>query len=278
MNRPVRIPFAEWRPSTNHGFTSGGRRIVLNPTAYAAHSADSGLMADPPERLLKPSANPGSTHLWYRGDGYLFQMVELDEPAWGNGVDYGTPGLYRPDGWASPHKIVRDWYAARRNPNLDCISSEFTGQGVSRGANFSRLTEAQIAMFVRVAEWLKAEGWLDITIDNLILHQYVAPTACPDGRFTPAELISYLGDDALKLTETQTENLLLRLFAGSEYEGSETREQRLQRALAELDKAETAQSLNDTALSAISVAQSHGAGGGTVAIPVGTKFTSEVIQ
>jgi hypothetical protein len=62
-------------------------------------------------------------------------------------------------------------------------------------------------------------------------------------------------EDALKLTEAQTENLLLRLFAGSEFVNvGESRQARLARALSELDRADRAQSVSDTAASAIVVA------------------------
>jgi hypothetical protein len=81
-------------------------------------------------------------------------------------------------------------------------------------------------------------------------------------------------ESPLKLTEAQTENLLLRLFAGREFVETATREERLARAVAELDKAETSQSVNDVAQSAITLATSGGK------LAPGTKFksTSEVIS
>lgn len=99
-------------------------------------------------------------------------------------------------------------------------------------------------------------------------------TACPHERYAPLWAAPQ-EEDALKLTEVQTENLLLRLFAGKEFVGTETREQRLARALAELDKTDTVQSVSDTALSAIVVAQTAGAGFGP--LPAGTTFTATVV-
>lgn len=222
--RPTRIPFAIWRPSQNHGFW--GAKISA-PTAFFAHSADSVLYGDgPPDRLLYPSANPGSTHLWFEGDGRLYQTIELDEPAWGNGVDYDRFGYHRTDGWESPHVLVREWYRLRRNPNLDCWSAEFSGQGISRPGKFSKLTEPQIASWIGFAEWAKAEGWFSPTLQNVLLHQYVVPTACPDGRFTPAELIGYLndaGEDEMGATPNEREilyglvDLLIGRADGIEY-------------------------------------------------------------
>lgn len=111
-------------------------------------------------------------------------------------------------------------------------------------------------------------GWETAAVEQYSSTTYIA------GRNRDVNRIYETEEDALKLTEAQTENLLLRLFAGKEFVSTESREQRLERALAELDKTETVQSVSDTALSAIVLAQTCGAGTGP--IPAGTTFTATV--
>lgn len=227
MSYPPRVPFAEWRPSQNHGYDDGlGGRIPLTPKALFAHSADSAPGSDPPGRLLFPGANPGSVHLWVRDDGHLLQLVELNEPAWGNGVDYARTGYHLANGASSPLAIVRQWYATKRNPNLDSISLEFTGRGVSRkGDAFDRLTEAQLATWSRLGEWFRSEGVITLSAENLVLHSQVIPTACPDGRFTADELLAALApissapsSDYQELLR-RIEDLELASYAGGEQPG-----------------------------------------------------------
>jgi hypothetical protein len=111
-------------------------------------------------------------------------MVPLDVPAWGNGV------LDRADGVDSPNPYVREWYRTRRNPNLDTISVEFAGFGVSRGEQFTAVTEAQLQTWARLIDFLLVEGWLaDFNGFNCILHREISSTACPDGRFTGAGMV-----------------------------------------------------------------------------------------
>lgn len=177
------VPFADYRPSPNFGFYDAANRLIrLTPRAIVPHSADSQLNADPPRTFFAPGGQ--STHFWIRGDGHLIQMVPLDVPAWGNGV------LDRADGVDSPNPYVREWYRTRRNPNLDTISVEFAGFGLSRGDRFTPVTEAQLQTWARLIDFLLAEGWLaDFNGFNCILHREISATACPDGRFTGAGMV-----------------------------------------------------------------------------------------
>lgn len=275
MTYPARVPFAEWRPSQNHGYDDGlGGRIPLTPKALFAHSADSAPGSDPPGRLLFPDPNPGSVHLWVRDDGHLLQLVELNEPAWGNGVDYSRPGYHLADGASSPLAIVRQWYATKRNPNLDSISLEFTGRGVSRkGDAFDRLTEAQLATWARLGEWFQREGVITLGLENLVLHSQVIPTACPDGRFTAADLLAALtpapGPVEYQELLRRIEDLELAAYAGGEQPGD--RDERLAAAryriqgAAERDDRSLGQRIENAA-----------ATGGRPA--PGTKFTVEVTE
>jgi len=78
------------------------------------------------------------------------------------------------------------------------------------------------------------------------------PTSCPSHRYDP--FFAALEDDFMSLlTPDQQRKLLLRLFAGSEFPG-DTDQQKLDRAIAEIDAGGTVQSLNDVSLSAIAVA------------------------
>jgi hypothetical protein len=127
-----------------------------------------------------------------------------------------------------------------------------------------KLTKAAEDSYIRlVTEWEAHTGNVAEPGVNILQHKQIAwkygyaATACASDRYSNAwDRIASgerYGDDPLKLTETQTEDLLLRLFAGSEYEGVETREQRLERAMRELGKASTTQSLNDQTNSAIAL-------------------------
>ena len=206
-----RIPFAEWLPSENHGYTDGGQRIPLAIKSIVTHSADSSSMADPPARLLHPSNNPGSVHAWLRGDGKLYQMVELDEPAWGNGVDYTDASNFNPNGFTSPNAIIRNWFNLRRNPNLDTFSIEFAVYGQSRGALFSKPSPAQMATWARLCAWFRSEGIITPTRDNVILHSSLVRTACPDGRFTVEELVAAIADVEVNVPDN---DLRRAVFAG----------------------------------------------------------------
>lgn len=262
----LRIPFAEWRPSQNHGYSDGGQRIPLTIKAIVAHSADSEPMADPPDRLLKPSSNPGSVHTWNRADGKLYQLVELDEPAWGNGVDYTKPSIFNPNGWSHPNTIIRNWYANRRNPNLDTFSMEFAGFGTSRGDRFSKPTDDQMYTWARVNEWLRSEGLITATRENVLLHGQFVRTACPDGRFTVDELVAALEES--DVTQGELDDLILAIFGSTERDAQGNlapKAQRLANAKARYQAAvATGRSVLEVAGEALSKAGK---------VPSGTKLT-----
>lgn len=144
------------------------------------------------------------------------------------------------------------------NVNVYTDSIEMEGQG--------EFTEAQKVSLKWLCQWLAQDRGYAYVRENFPPHADIDLIDRPNDFGTPTyreEIYKYLfqdEEDALKLTELQTENLLLRLFAGSEFDGVETREQRLERALRELDKCATTQSLNDTSQSAIALATSGSSG------------------
>lgn len=161
--------------------------------------------------------------------------------------------------WAST------WTSGGRKANTELVAIESEG-GAS--GNFSEpLNANQVRNLLHLVADFEALTGLTIVRGGsgqtfwehgevATLYGY-SPTACPSNRYEP--FYEALGappeEDALKLTEAQTENLLLRVFAGSEFvNAGETRTDRLARAVAELDKADSAQSVNDLAASAIAVA------------------------
>lgn len=256
MSRNPICPFAEVRLSPNGGFMAGGRPVVLDPKAFVPHSAASQLDADPPDRFFNPRPpapeKPTVTHFWFYDSGKILQMKGLDVPAWGNGT------LDRADGPTSPLAIVRDWYRTGRNPNLDTISAEFAGRRViGADAKASEPTEAQVESFRRVADWMKAEGWLTLGPENVVLHRQISATECPDGRFDSAFLLGKL-EDTLSAQDMERLARLERIVAawGIDVPTTDGTMQRIQgeEALAFLDEVvnasafRTLNNLNDALL------------------------------
>lgn len=217
--RAPRLPFAEWRPSPNFG----GYGVAHLPVATVTHSADSNPMDDPPARMFTrtppPPQNPSSVHLWIKADGSIIQMVEFDKSAWGNGaMNRVSPPA---------NALIQDWYRTKTNPNTRTISIEITGFGVSRGAKFTDVTEAQWTSWRRVHEWLIAEKWMGVfDQENLLLHSMISATACPDGRFTVDDLVAALKGTEMPDYEAMFNDLIIALYAGAEM-ADKTYEERL---------------------------------------------------
>lgn len=207
MTRSPRLPFAEWRPSPNFG----GYGVAHLPVATVTHSADSGLMDDPPDRFFDPNhEHPGSVNLWIKGDGHIIQMVDFDKSAWGNGALNrlgGPPAI----------KLVEEWYRTKTNPNTRTISIEIAGMGTSRGNRFTAVTPAQWKSWARIHEWLIAEQWFSyFGPENLLLHSLISATACPDGRFTVEDLVAHLSKGE---NMSQINDLIVAIYAGGELAG-----------------------------------------------------------
>lgn len=194
----------------HHGYVENGKPLVLVPNSLCAHSTDGPPSSGPDQRFFDPSAeHPGSVHFWCNDVGTLWQLVDLDVPAWGNGNDYSNTFGHAAGMDTSPIRVVREFFAQKVNPNKRCISIEFTGRGASRGT-IQRLTPAQVETWKNLELWLRVEGILTVDETNLFLHQHVARTLCPDGRFTPKELIEYV------TTTKPTEGLLEQRIASLE--------------------------------------------------------------
>ena len=182
---PPFYPKAEWRPSPNFGYP--GQQFTGK--AVCGHSTHSPLNSDPPRRFFD-ATDParGSVHYWWYGNGHVVQMVKNTDAAYGNGM------LNLANGAQSSIAIVREWYKTGRNPNLDTYSHEFCGYGNS-GTSFDPITDEQWDGWFRWREWCASEGQVwDET--NTVVHKDISATACPDGRFTVADLLRSLpGDD-----------------------------------------------------------------------------------
>lgn len=214
MKLPPYYPKAEWRPSPNHGYLTNGypappdvpgaNRSNLAPftlRAMCGHSTHGPLNADPPDRFFNPYASDrGSVHYWWYGNGRVVQMVRNDNAAYGNGV------LNRRDGLPGAIALVREWYRTGRNPNNDTVSHEFCGTGNS-APSFTPVTDEQWDGFYRWREWCASEGTVwDET--NTVLHKDISATACPDGRFTVADLLRKV---ASEVTQEQLAALTARI-------------------------------------------------------------------
>jgi len=179
-------------------------------------------------RIEYTPAAAASCKFILRKNGHLIQMYPLVAATWTSG-------------------------GPEANVGSDAIEAEGGGPAWTT----EPLTKAAEDTFIRLYTELEAaRGWdPKRPLDYLRQHKDVArafdyaPTACASDRYSNAwnrlAAGERYGENALKLTELQTENLLLRVFAGSEFATTETRQQRLERALRELDKAETTQSVND---------------------------------
>lgn len=205
-----RCPFAIWKPAVHFGYIENGKPLVLVPNSLCAHSTDGPPGSEPDPRFFdKDTDRPGSVHFWINDVGTLWQLLDLDVPAWGNGNDYSTVFGHAADMDKSPVRVVREFYAQKVNPNKRCISVEFTGRGASRGT-IQKLTPAQIETWKNLELWLRVENILDVDETNLFLHQHVARTLCPDGRFTTKELMGYI------TSSKPTEGLLEQRIANLE--------------------------------------------------------------
>lgn len=174
------------------GYIENGKPLVLVPNSLCAHSTDGPPGSEPDPRFFDPDTpRPGSVHFWINDVGTLWQLLDLDVPAWGNGNDYSDIWGHAAGMDKSPIRVVREFFAQKVNPNKRSISLEFTGRGASRGI-IQKLTPAQIETWRNLELWLRVEGILDVDETNLFLHQHVARTACPDGRFTTQELMGYV--------------------------------------------------------------------------------------
>lgn len=196
MKLPPYYPKAEWRASPNFYPSS-----LFTLKAAVGHSSVSPLWSEPPRRFFDATAEDrGSTHNWIQGNGHFIQMVRFDCGAFGNGV------LNRTDGASSPNALVREWYRTRRNPNYDTISTEITGYGVS-SETFTAVTDDQWDSWFQFLDWCASEG-VEFTGDAMLVHQDISATACPDGRFTVADLLRKVGNE---VTQEQLAALTARI-------------------------------------------------------------------
>lgn len=198
-------PFATHEPTNNKGYTVNGEPVPLTARAIVGHSADSPLDARPPRRFFDDES--ASSHFWIMGDGEIIQLVPLNTPAWANGR------LNRPDGRSSDHELIRSWYQTGRNPNFDTISCEFAGFGKSRGSSYTPLTPEQEGAWGRLARWLEREGHITLSLHTILLHQHISRTACPDGRFTRAELLQLATDSVRADSDARIDELQRQLDA-----------------------------------------------------------------
>ena len=197
----ARYPRATWKPAVHHGYVENGQRLILEPLGVCTHSTDGPPGSGPDQRFFDPTTDrPGSTHFWINDVGTVWQMVELDEPAWGNGNDYSKVGGHAYGMPQNTIPIVKLFWDRKINPNKKSISIEFTGRGASRGVP-QKLTSAQVAAWRDLVAWLKSERILVVNQSNLFFHSDVAATACPDGRFTHSEMLSYLTPEVVPIED-----------------------------------------------------------------------------
>lgn len=188
-----------------------------------------------------------SWHYFVCLDGTVIQQLEHEDGGYHAGI-------------ASPPAPTPTWPLWKGSHlNINCYTIGIEHEGFS-GDGFTPLQrDASVAL----CRWLSDELGFPYDREHFPAHADIDLINRPSD-FGPPEYreehyrFMFEEDNGLKLTEEQTDNLLLRLFAGSEYDGVENREQRLQRAMAELGKAETTQSLNDAVLSAIALSKPGG--------------------
>lgn len=242
MSRYPGAEFVQWKYNSGEGPTyyKGTNR----PSAVVLHRMQGWMRT---ARAWALAGHYGASWHYSIGlDGSVMQHLDHEDGGYHAGVA-DTQTAVRPPTWPL-------WKGPGVNVNSYTIGVEMEGFAAQEHPL------EQLVALKALCEWLSVDlGGIPYVRERFPAHAEIDTVNRVNDFNTPAireEVYRYLfnEEDALKLTETQTENLLLRVFAGSEFEGVESREQRLQRALGELDKAETVQSVNDTAASASVVA------------------------
>lgn len=196
-------PAMTFKQSPN--FNSRGN---YKPVAIVDHIMQGTLQSSNSEFM---AAGTASTHFGVGSDGTIFQWVDLDQMAWGNGLAYendGRPYIDVPVGggqvkrvYESPDRSV-PWLAdaldKRANPNLMTISIEHAGNS---GGPFP---EAMYQATLALHRWLLLTYNIPATRDYIIGHNQIQPKNrgfCPGTGFPWARLMSDLGGFSLTKVE-----------------------------------------------------------------------------